>query len=112
MKVSSFALVPLVVLLHACTISEEDFPARVADAVCDRRDECTNELETEEERAACEANVAGLAELAVDLGELFGEEYSPSQGADCVSEIRAATCAEFNSVEVPCALFEDVETAE
>jgi hypothetical protein len=88
-----------------CGISEDDFPDRAADAVCDRVDECTEELDGEQERADCESFWAGVAELWIDLGDLGGSEYSPAAGADCVREIRSATCAEFNGADYTCEPF-------
>lgn len=97
-------------LAVACTISEDAFPDRVADATCDRVEECTEVFETEEERTDCEGFWGNLAELFIDLADLGGAEYSPSRGAQCVQEIRAASCAEFNDGQVPCELFDDAET--
>lgn len=94
-------------LLAACTISEDAFPERAADAYCDRLEECTVTFETDEERANCESFAASLAELTVDAGELLGQEYDAAAGARCVREIRAATCAEFNEAELECDVFAD-----
>ncbi len=92
--------------LVSCTISEDAFPDRVADAVCDRIEECTEVFEEESEREDCESFWSSTAELAVDLGDLGGE-YDPAAGADCVSDIRAATCAEFNDFQIDCDVITD-----
>lgn len=93
--------------LAACTISEDAFPDRAADAVCDRVEECTEVFEDPSERTDCEGFWRGAAELLLDVRDLVGEVYSPSAGADCVQKVRAATCAEFNDFQLECDLFPD-----
>lgn len=90
------------VAVGGCGIPEDAFPERVGEAVCDRVEECTATFDDDAARADCESFWSGAAELWVDLGELGGAEYSPGQGADCVTEIRRATCAEFNSADYTC----------
>ncbi|MEM6926117.1 MAG: hypothetical protein AAF602_04270 [Myxococcota bacterium] len=91
----------ILLALGGCTISEDAFPDRYADAVCDRIEECTTVFDEPSERETCEAFWSGAAELLVDLGDLAGE-YDPAAGADCVGDVRAATCAEFNEFRVDC----------
>lgn len=92
-------------LLVGCTISEENYPDAIADAMCDRINQCTDEFESDEDRESCESFWAVAAEAQVDLVELFGGEYNPEEGAACVREIRSVSCADFNSTEIDCDVF-------
>ena len=94
-------------VLGGCVVSEDNFPPQVADAMCDRINQCTNEFEDQDERDDCEAFWEAAAEIQVDLGELFGGEYSSSAGAACIREIRLSSCADFNSNEIDCDVFEE-----
>jgi hypothetical protein len=99
--------VMLFVLLTGCGVPEDEFPERAGEAVCDRVEECTTTFESDAERADCEAFWSGAAELWVDLGELIGGEYDPGLGADCLREVRRATCAEFNEASYECDVLVD-----
>jgi len=96
-----------VMMVMGCTIPEDDFADRASDAVCDRVEECTEVFEDEQERTDCEDFWRGAAELVIDLGDLAGSNYDPAAGADCVRDIRAASCAEFNDFQIDCEPFED-----
>lgn len=94
-------------ILVACTISEDAFPDKAADTMCDRVEECSRVFADDAERQNCESFWSGAAELLLDVGDLAGAVYDPAAGAACLREIRSATCAEFNDSELDCDLFPD-----
>jgi len=94
--------------LVACAPSEEQFPDAYARAVCSKLEKC-DRADYEQAYASkdeCVDDWSAAAEWLLDLGDLLGQEYSPSLAADCLSSIRRASCAEFDDGQYECEVFE------
>jgi hypothetical protein len=104
-----FALALLALSLMACAIPEEDFPDAYAKAACDRQEECNadgyaNRWDSDVE---CEESWADLAELLLDVGDLFGETYDPAKGRECVRDLKTLSCDELEDGDHECDVWED-----
>ncbi|MCB9745765.1 MAG: hypothetical protein H6740_24535 [Alphaproteobacteria bacterium] len=97
------------VLLTACAIEEADFPEKFGQASCSRYKECDkgdyeSRFDSKEE---CVNDYADVADFILDAGDLFGADYNPEKGRDCITEIRSATCEDVTSGDIDCDVFGD-----
>ncbi len=107
----ALSLVPVLLaagLLSACDPTEEEFPEAYAKAVCSKLKKCdrADYEQSYDDKNECVEAWAGGAEWILDLGDLLGAEYSEALAGDCLSEIRRASCAEFDDGEYECEVFE------
>lgn len=103
------ALMPVLLLsLVACAIPEESFPDTYGKAVCKRVRECDKGAfeNRYDDLKDCSEDWSSAAETFLDLGDLFGGEYSPGKARSCIDEINAASCGSFSSGSYECDVFE------
>lgn len=96
-------------LTVGCAIAEEDFPDAYGSAVCSQLKSCDrgDYEERWDDKADCVDDWADGADILLDAADLFGQTYNPDRGRDCVTNVRRATCEEFDDGEVDCDLFAD-----
>lgn len=93
------ALIPTLV---ACAVPEEDFPEEYGKTVCKRLEECDRgdyeeSFSSDEE---CQNDLADVADTALDLADLLGEQYNEDLGRDFINELRTSSCEEFDDIIV------------
>jgi len=98
------APVVFALIFVGCIIEEEDFPDAYGRAVCARIRECqrTDYEDRYEDRSECIDEWAEFADSIIDLGDTFGNEYSPEGADECLDNIRQATCSEFSDFQIEC----------
>jgi len=81
----------LAMLASGCAVAREDFSETLADAYCQRAEQCDRPDGTRDD---CVAVVSALVELSVDAGEVLGRQYDAGLGGVCVRHVRSRECDE------------------
>ncbi|MFT5585516.1 MAG: hypothetical protein ACI9VR_003108 [Cognaticolwellia sp.] len=111
------ALIPTLV---ACSVPEEDFAEAYGETICKQLSKCQQaDYEATYEDNDCEdpRDCVPTRDICVDIwgdigdlilfgGNLLGQDYSEENATDCLTEIRRASCEEFEDADYECEVFE------
>ncbi len=90
------ALLIFNVILCGGPIDQDDLPAVYANNYCARAQKCDPDFDDIwVDRADCEADWEGAVETVLDVSDLFGCDYSPEGGRQCIRAINEGNCADF-----------------
>lgn len=77
--------------LGGCTISEENFPERAAETMCDKAEECDDLASSYQN---CVSTWEGIVQAWVEVSEDLNYEYDPGEAQSCVASVRRLSCDE------------------
>jgi hypothetical protein len=99
------ALIPALV---ACSVPEEDFPETYGKAMCKQISKCDKaDYESAyDDDDDCRDDWADVADFILDAGDLLGQTYSEEKATDCISELKKASCDDFDDGDYECEVFE------
>ena len=114
-------LLPLFILLSACAPSEEKFDEESIQITCDLIFECTDAETMQaakdmdiwfygEDAAECVSFFSELEDALSDTGTTTEYVYDKKAAKECLTELKALTCDDFNSEESSASACDNVYT--